>query len=536
MPKVKDQRRQKKHDPLEVQMAEDYHGKLKTKGHDGQGPARRPGAGRAGMAAAAAKAQRAALMGEDEVGDVEVEDESGAHSSGRPSKSAGKTSFVEGRMGKKLLEVVSKQQVELEADEDVEAMDNAEAHLARLAEKKQRRITGAALRGVGGAGGAAAAAAGGASDDDGVDADGDVDDEDDEQVYGADGEALEDHAEEVELTEADRQALEMFMPAAAAPRRNLADVLMEKIKEKEAIAAASQGAASAAAYIAANGGGPDDGDVDGEGAAHRRGTSLHPKVIQASQRLGQYLRHFTSGKVPKLLKVVPQLKNWEEILFFAEADKWTPQAIGAATRLFASNLNPHLATRYFNLVLLPRVRADIEANKTLNHHLYMAVRKSIFKPMAFFKGIILPLAADGCTAREAMIFSSILSTSSIPGPHAGVALYRLTQLPYSGPTALFIKTLINKKYALPISVLNAVCDYYLSFIDDDRDFPVLWHQGLLSFVQRYKGELAPEQRDGLKQLSRRKVHATISDEVRRELLSATILNATPAVMFSHRME
>ena len=50
-----------------------------------------------------------------------------------------------------------------------------------------------------------------------------------------------------------------------------------------------------------------------------------------------------------------------------------------------------MAQRFYNLVLLPRIRDDIDEYKRLNFHLYQALRKAIFKPAAFFKGIILPL-------------------------------------------------------------------------------------------------------------------------------------------------
>jgi essential nuclear protein 1 len=43
------------------------------------------------------------------------------------------------------------------------------------------------------------------------------------------------------------------------------------------------------------------------------------------------------------------------------------------------------------LVLLPAVREDIGRNKRLNFHYFMALKKSVFKPAAFFKGILLPL-------------------------------------------------------------------------------------------------------------------------------------------------
>lgn len=50
-----------------------------------------------------------------------------------------------------------------------------------------------------------------------------------------------------------------------------------------------------------------------------------------------------------------------------------------------------MAQRFYNLVLLPRVRDDLAEYKRLNFHLYQALRKALFKPGAFMKGILLPL-------------------------------------------------------------------------------------------------------------------------------------------------
>lgn len=55
-------------------------------------------------------------------------------------------------------------------------------------------------------------------------------------------------------------------------------------------------------------------------------------------------------------------------------------------RIFASNLKERMAQRFYNLVLLPRVRDDIAEYKRLNFHLYMALKKALFKPGAWFKG------------------------------------------------------------------------------------------------------------------------------------------------------
>jgi essential nuclear protein 1 len=45
-----------------------------------------------------------------------------------------------------------------------------------------------------------------------------------------------------------------------------------------------------------------------------------------------------------------------------------------------------MAQRFYNLVLLPRIRDDIAEYKKLNFHLYMALKKALFKPGAWFKG------------------------------------------------------------------------------------------------------------------------------------------------------
>lgn len=48
----------------------------------------------------------------------------------------------------------------------------------------------------------------------------------------------------------------------------------------------------------------------------------------------------------------------------------------------------------------------------------------------------------------------------------------------------FIKLLIEKKYALPYRVLDAMVAHFVKFYDDSRVMPVIWHQSLLAFVQR----------------------------------------------------
>jgi essential nuclear protein 1 len=139
------------------------------------------------------------------------------------------------------------------------------------------------------------------------------------------------------------------------PRKSLADLILEKIEEKESAVLTSSR--------------PDEEPVPG---------SLPPKVVHVYTEIGKLLSRYTSGKLPKAFKVIPSLTHWEDVLYLCRPDLWTPQAMYAATRIFASNLNPQMAQRFYNLVLLDAVRADIQRNKKLNYHYYMALKKGTF--------------------------------------------------------------------------------------------------------------------------------------------------------------
>lgn len=75
--------------------------------------------------------------------------------------------------------------------------------------------------------------------------------------------------------------------------------------------------------------------------------------------------------------------------------------------------------------------------------------------------------------------------------HSAAAIMRLANMDYSGPNSLFIRILLDKKYALPYKVVDAMVFHFIRLAngersrDGDDKLPVLWHQSLLVFVQRY---------------------------------------------------
>ncbi|XP_066862319.1 bystin isoform X1 [Kogia breviceps] len=283
-----------------------------------------------------------------------------------------------------------------------------------------------------------------------------------------------------------------------AAGRTLADIIMEKLTEKQTEVETVMS------------------EVSGFPVPQ-----LDPRVLEVYRGVREVLSKYRSGKLPKAFKIIPALSNWEQILYVTEPEAWTAAAMYQATRIFASNLKERMAQRFYNLVLLPRVRDDIAEYKRLNFHLYMALKKALFKPGAWFKGILIPLCESGtCTLREAIIVGSIITKCSIPVLHSSAAMLKIAEMEYSGATSIFLRLLLDKKYALPYRVLDALVFHFLGFRTEKRELPVLWHQCLLTLVQRYKADLATEQKEALLELLRLQPHPLLSPEIRRELQSA----------------
>ncbi|XP_014276929.1 bystin [Halyomorpha halys] len=308
----------------------------------------------------------------------------------------------------------------------------------------------------------------------------------------------EDFYDNIEINEDDEKALEKFMNRNPVPRLTLADIINEKITEKQT---------------------EIQSQFSEKDSVHLQ--NLDARVRAMYEGVRDVLAKYRAGKIPKAFKIVPKLRNWEQILYITEPLNWSAAAVYMATRIFASNLKEKMAQRYYNLVLLPRIRDDIAEYKRLNFHLYQALRKALYKPGAFMKGIILPLCESGtCTLREAVIIGSVIQKNSIPMLHSAAALLKIAEMDYNGANSIFLRILYDKKYALPYRVVDASVFHFLRFEREKRELPVLWHQALLTFVQRYKSDISSEQKEALLGLLRHQSHPTITPEIRRELQNA----------------
>ena len=311
------------------------------------------------------------------------------------------------------------------------------------------------------------------------------------------------YLEEVEVDEEDERAVAAFLApqGEGAQQKTLADIIMEKFRERQEAMGVGPSALGEA-----------------EAGAPEVEQGMDPKVVQVYKKVGEVLSRYKAGKIPKAFKVIPYLQNWEDVIFLTEPENWTPHATFQAVKVFASNLNQKLAQRFYSLVLLPKVREHILENRGLHFALFQALKKALFKSAAFYKGVLLPLCASGtCSVREAVIFSSVLKRVAIPALHSAAAMLRLAEMAYHGTNSFFIRVLLDKKYALPYKVIDSLVTHFLGFENEERTLPVVWHQCLLCFVQRYKSDIRREDKRLLRKLVGRRGHYLVGPEVLREL-------------------
>ncbi|KAG8694530.1 snoRNA-binding rRNA-processing protein [Ceratobasidium sp. 395] len=346
----------------------------------------------------------------------------------------------------------------------------------------------------------------------------------------------EEEYEELEIDPEDMTALDALMPPNVETRKTLADMIMEKLNAADA---STDGTGAKKVHISTvadtRRGLPSYLfrtehcliRVYGTDGPPNPAEGLNPKVVEVYTKVGQLLNHYKSGPLPKPFKVLPSLPQWARLLALTKPHEWTPHAHYAATRMLVSNLKPESVRHYLEGVLLEAARDDIRINGKLNVHLYDALKKAVYKPAAFFKGIVFPLCETGCTLKEAAIVASVLMKVSVPNLHSAAALLRLASMDYSGPNSLFIRILLDKKYALPYKVVDGLVFHFIRIANlykgsraDGDKLPVLWHQSLLVFCQRYASDLSPDQKDALLDVIRVRPHVQIGPEIRRELVNS----------------
>ena len=256
-------------------------------------------------------------------------------------------------------------------------------------------------------------------------------------------------------------------------------------------------------------------------------------------KIGELLCKYRSGKIPDSFSVLPRVQRWEDLLKLTNPDRWTPHATLKATNIFVGAPESARTLHFFKYYLLPRVLKEISEKGKLDYHLYEALKKGLFRPAIWFRGILFPfmrgefqltdrlgnrpnpnMPGKG-TIKQAQILASVIMKKSIPNLHASAAILKSLQFQYNGPVGVIIKIFIDKKFALPLSVINALAQYFPKFAGQtEQKMPVLWFQTILSFAKSYRKYLSEGEKTLLKNLVRKRIkHSALSKEIVKELVA-----------------
>jgi len=79
-------------------------------------------------------------------------------------------------------------------------------------------------------------------------------------------------------------------------------------------------------------------------------------------------------------------------------------------------------------------------------------------------GYVSTFQSGTCTLREATIVSSVLAKNSVPLLHSAAAIIKIAEMDYNGANSICLRTLLDKKYALPYQAVDAVVYHFLRYV------------------------------------------------------------------------
>ncbi|CAD8205943.1 unnamed protein product [Paramecium octaurelia] len=259
---------------------------------------------------------------------------------------------------------------------------------------------------------------------------------------------------------------------------------------------------------------------DDENKKHHENIMNNPKVVCVYENVAELMKTYRSGKLPQPFHLIPKLEHWKQVFELTKPQEWSPQAIFAATKIFSSALDRQQTEYLYSTVILPAIRLSIQEDKRLNVHLYNALIKAMYKPQAWFRSILFPLCLEkDFTLKEAQIIGSVIHKLHVPPIHGSIAIFKVAQLDFTGPVAVILKVLIEKKFSLPERALDEVIKYFMRYENDPREMPVIWHQMILRVCELY--QLKSDHKDQLKKLISKKKHHLITKEIQKQLNKGT---------------
>jgi len=218
---------------------------------------------------------------------------------------------------------------------------------------------------------------------------------------------------------------------------------------------------------------------------------LKPKLLKILERTSLFLKVYKSGKIPKIIKLLPSLKNFEEILWLTRPDIWSDQAIFSITRSILPKLDKVQMSRFFSLVLTPRFQETIFNSSQYSIHIQKTIKISIRFSTVFLSSVFLPLCeSKSCSVKEGAVLATIISKYHFNPSLLFSVLLRMLKPPITSIKCMIMRAILCKNYVVPHRILDSLVDFFV--LNRNKIFSSQFKTFFIVFFRNYAIYLSNE--------------------------------------------
>jgi essential nuclear protein 1 len=220
------------------------------------------------------------------------------------------------------------------------------------------------------------------------------------------------------------------------------------------------------------------------------------KILKVLERTGILLKVYRSGKLPKIIKIVPLFKNFEDLIWFTRPDRWSIRALFLISKLFVNTLNRFEAKRFLTLIFLPRLQECIFKNQNLNLYIPFISKIANIDPKIFFSSIILPFIKNSnCCKKESVVLSLILLKISLKAKYISYFLVQLLKISDTSAKFILLRVILTKNYNFSYRILDILVDFFIKNKSQTKN--ILFLKSYISFLKNYSIFLSLEDKNRL---------------------------------------
>ena len=220
------------------------------------------------------------------------------------------------------------------------------------------------------------------------------------------------------------------------------------------------------------------------------------KILKVLERTGILLKVYRSGKIPKILKIIPLFENFEDLIWFTRPDRWSFHALFVISKIFVNKLNKFEMKRFLTLIFLPRFQECIFNNENFNCYLPLISKIANLKPKSFFTSIILPFFTNSnCSKKESVVLSLLLMKISFQAKHMSWGLVQLLNNINSSSKFIILRIILAKNYNFSFRVLDILVDFFVK--NKDKSKNIFFLKCYVIFLKNYSNFLSLEDKNRL---------------------------------------